>query len=66
MKITVNGKNTEVSGNISVHEYLTQKGIPLEHVVIELNKEILNRNIYNKIKLKNGDTVEILQLVGGG
>ena len=40
--------------------------IPLTKVAIELNKEILDKDKINKIKLKNKDVIEIVHFIGGG
>ncbi len=66
MEITVNGKTEEIGKDISIFEYLNQKGITVEHVVVELNKEIIKRDTFQTTKINTGDNVEVLRLVGGG
>ena len=40
--------------------------IPLNKVAIELNKEIIDKKIINKIKLNKNDKIEIVHFIGGG
>ena len=34
--------------------------------ITELNREIMDKKILGKIKLKNGDKIEIVHFIGGG
>ena len=40
--------------------------VALSKVAIELNKKIIDKKKINKIKLKNGDKIEIVHFIGGG
>jgi thiamine biosynthesis protein ThiS len=66
MEIVVNGKTEETEEDISILEYLTEKGIAADHIVVELNKKIIKRETFQETKLSSGDRIEVLQLVGGG
>jgi thiamine biosynthesis protein ThiS len=35
-------------------------------VVVELNAEVVSRDVYGTTQLQKGDEVEIVQFVGGG
>ena len=35
-------------------------------VVVELNKEILERDRYNDVDVQGGDMIELVHFVGGG
>ena len=35
-------------------------------IVVELNNSIINSLIWGKVKLKDGDNLEIVSIVGGG
>ena len=37
-----------------------------EHVVVELNEEIIPKEKYEQIVLKQNDTLEVLSFMGGG
>ena len=66
IKIKVNGKITTIIDKLSLAKLMKQLKIPLTKVAIELNKEILDKNKINKIKLKNKDVIEIVHFIGGG
>tara|TARA_B100000900_G_scaffold331534_1_gene292241 strand:+ start:283 stop:495 length:213 start_codon:yes stop_codon:yes gene_type:complete len=66
IKIKVNGKITTIVDNLILAELLNDLKIPLKKVAIELNKEIINKKMINKIKLKNKDIIEIVHFIGGG
>lgn len=65
MKIKVNGEFlTDFLGNIS--ELLQKQNLSADRVAVEYNGEILSRENFNNIFLKDGDVVEIVHFVGGG
>lgn len=62
---TVNGKAENIAG-ITLGEYLIRAGYLLERVVVERNLEIIPREKLNTTVIEEGDSIEILQFVGGG
>ena len=66
IKIKINGKFMTINENLSLSNFLKELKIPLKKVAIELNQEIIDKNITNKIKLKKNDKVEIVHFIGGG
>lgn len=64
MTVTINGKQTIFDKEITLNEFLKEKGIDRNTVVIEYNMEILDSN--NDFIFKDGDNIEILRIVGGG
>lgn len=66
VKVTVNGDPMDLSDQIKVAGLLGELKLKPELVVVELNLNILKREEYSKTALKNGDRVEIVQIVGGG
>ena len=66
VKINLNGKNRLISSKMSLKSLLNNNKIPINKVAIEINKEIINKKKISKIKLKNGDKVEIVHFIGGG
>jgi len=66
IKIKINGKISTINDNLSLSIFLKRFKIPLKKVAIELNKEIIDKNNTNKIKLKKNDKIEIVHFIGGG
>lgn len=66
MKIKINGESKEVETSISVAELLEDINTPAVGVAVEVNREIIPRSKHGSSKLKEGDRVEIIRMVGGG
>jgi len=66
MQITVNGKLEELTESVSIQEFLSQKDISGDRIVIERNKNIAKRDTWAATLLAEGDHLEIVQFVGGG
>ena len=64
--IKINGKVIKTKDNIKLSELLKNLKIPLKKVAIELNQEIIDKTILNKINLKKNDKIEIVHFIGGG
>ena len=50
----------------SLADLLADLKLPPERVAVEHNREIVRRDRYASLRLGEGDTLEIVQLVGGG
>ena len=46
--------------------YLTDQEYRTDRIAIELNGDIVSRKDYDKVTLKDGDSMEIVHFVGGG
>lgn len=66
LKIQVNGKVEQVESGIAVRKLLEAKGINPHVVACELNLKILKRTSLDDVILKDGDILEIIQMIGGG
>tara|TARA_B100000886_G_scaffold304912_1_gene236376 strand:+ start:16 stop:225 length:210 start_codon:yes stop_codon:yes gene_type:complete len=69
MKIKVNGeeKNIEIDQeNALLSTALNLMGYKPKTIVVELNNLIINSIKMKKVKLKEGDNLEIVSIVGGG
>lgn len=64
--IHVNGKDREIPGGLSVFSLLEHLELNPALVVVEKNREILDRNRYEKTPVKEGDSFELVHFVGGG
>ncbi len=66
MKLIINGETKEYQEQLTVLQLLQQLTLPPEQVVVELNRAILLPDIHHTTELKSGDTIELVQFVGGG
>lgn len=66
MKLTVNGESREVPDGASIEKLIQDLGINPGRLACELNMTIIKRAEYNSTILKDGDTIEIVQMIGGG
>jgi thiamine biosynthesis protein ThiS len=66
MQIKVNGKALEINRNNSINELIEKLGIKPDGMAIALNSEVVGKDNFNKIFLKEGDKVEIIHAVQGG
>jgi len=66
MKIVLNGDPTDIAENASVNELLTQFKLTPARVAVELNEQLVKRAQFDATRLKPGDRVEVVTLVGGG
>ena len=66
IKIKLNGKIKFIAENSKIQTLIDDLKIPLKKVAIELNQEILDKKVLNKLKLKKNDKIEIVHFIGGG
>ncbi len=69
MIIKVNGEDKKIDldqENALLSTALKNMGYKPNTVVVELNNLIINSMKWDKVKLKDGDYLEIVSIVGGG
>lgn len=66
INVTINGKTESIAAGISLQSLLKLLGIQSERVAIEYNREIIDRNRFDALQMKEGDRLEIITFVGGG
>ena len=66
IKIQLNGKKIQIYDNETLNKLVKRLNLPLNKVAIELNKKIIDKKKLKKIKLNNGDKIEIVHFIGGG
>lgn len=64
--LQVNGKRVELDEAMPLLEYIERLGVDPRAVAVEHNGEILQREQYTSVELRDGDVVEIVRMVGGG
>jgi sulfur carrier protein len=67
MNIIINGNETIVTDEITINSLLIERKVKMpEMVSVELNGEIVDRDLFSEIFLKSGDQVELIYFMGGG
>ena len=66
MLIILNGERFELDQPVSVVELLARLDVDPRRVAIEHNLSILKRHTFSDVMVRDGDTVEIVNFVGGG
>lgn len=64
--MTVNGKPRELEASVDLATYLVSLGVNLQHVAVGYNGEVIKKERYPQVKLREGDVLEIVRPVGGG
>ena len=65
-KITLNGKHKEFSSQPNLNDLIGQCCQDTRHVIAELNGQIIKNPAWKNTQIKDGDTVELISMVGGG
>ena len=66
MNITVNGESRSLEPGTSLGQLLETLGLAGKRIAVEVNRDIVPRSEYGNFKLKDDDTVEIVNAIGGG
>lgn len=66
MHITVNGEQTSILEGTSLLSLIESRGLDPQAVVAELNLDIVPAGTFADVRLNPGDSLELLQFVGGG
>ena len=66
MNITLNGEKKEVPDDITVPGLLDFLKIQHQRVAVELNREIVKKDVYGTTAIKEGDSLEVVSFMQGG
>ncbi|HIG10576.1 MAG: sulfur carrier protein ThiS [bacterium] len=66
MQITINGKARAVRPGLTVTELVEELELRPQEVAVELNQSLVNRAKRDATVLAEGDSLELVTLVGGG
>ena len=69
MQLKINGEIKTISNSneeLALEALLENLGYKPQLVVVELNGEIINPKAWIRTKIKNGDCLEVVTIVGGG
>ena len=67
MFITINGKKySDYQEGITVMELIEKLNLHKKQIIVELNQLALIKKDYQSLSLKDGDSIEIVQIAAGG
>ncbi len=66
MTITLNGEKKAVPDGITVSGLLEFLNIQRERVAVELNLDIVKKNVYASTAIQEGDSLEVVSFMQGG
>ncbi|HEY2330810.1 MAG TPA: sulfur carrier protein ThiS [Acidimicrobiales bacterium] len=66
MNVTVNGRTTELTEGTSMDELLVELGLDGRWVVVERNRQPVERRHLTTTVLVDGDRIELVRAVAGG
>ena len=69
MKVKLNGKVENIitnKGSLTLAEVIAKMGFNSKLIVVEFNGIIINKQLWENQKVKSGDILEIVTIVGGG
>ena len=64
--LQVNGKPVELDRDTRLLDYIETLAVNPRALAVEHNGVILERSAYEAVTLRDGDTLEIVRMVGGG
>ncbi len=65
-KIQINGRKINIKQKINVSDLLKKYKLDKKKIALELNGEIIPKQMYKKKFVKNEDIIEIVHFIGGG
>ncbi|MGK7313411.1 MAG: sulfur carrier protein ThiS [Candidatus Longimicrobiales bacterium M2_2A_002] len=66
IEVVVNGDARTIEAGHTVKSFLESLELHPGLVVVERNKEILERDEYDRVEVEAGDVLELVHFVGGG
>jgi sulfur carrier protein len=66
MTVTINGEQRDLEHGLTVTGLLEQLGLHPRLIVVEHNRNILERDAFDATEVRAGDSLELVHFVGGG
>lgn len=67
MKVRINGKEESLPERVkTLQELVENRGLAPERVVVEVNLDVILRESWPTVNLREEDSIEIVSFVGGG
>jgi thiamine biosynthesis protein ThiS len=66
MRVQVNGQKQELADGATLGDLVARFELAPKRIAVEVNRDLVPRESYDRTVLKDGDRVEIVTFVGGG
>lgn len=66
MNIVFNGEPRTIAPQATLAQLLRELNLPANRVAVEVNRELVPRTRHAEYQLQDGDSLEVVTLVGGG
>lgn len=66
INVTINGEPRDIAAGRTITDLLGDLGLHPRLIVVEYNREILDREQYGTTEVRAGDALELVHFVGGG
>jgi len=66
VRVRVNGEDRELGDGATLETLVTELGLGLRRIAVELNADVIAREQWPAVALREEDRIEIVQFVGGG
>jgi sulfur carrier protein len=66
MQIILNGYPRDVPAETTIADLLRELEVAVTHVAVEVNRDLVPRAEHAQHRLREGDSLEVVTLVGGG
>lgn len=67
MRVRINGREEALPDSVTtLQELVRDRGLVPEHIVIEVNLQVVFRDDWPTVSLRDEDRIEIVSFVGGG
>ena len=66
MRITVNGKARDIDCEMDLPAFLRTFNVEPKLVAVAINGDVIARDQYEAARVREGDDIEVVRMVGGG
>ncbi|MBI5810340.1 MAG: sulfur carrier protein ThiS [Deltaproteobacteria bacterium] len=66
MIVRLNGQEREVADGMTVTGLLEAFNIRREGIAVDINREVVPKRLHKETLIRDGDSIEIIRMAGGG
>lgn len=66
MEVHINGDKRDIEEGVTLERLLASLGIKSAGIAVDINREVIPKRLYGDTLIRQGDSIEIIRMVGGG